>query len=122
MLNKNAKLWVKALRSGKFKQTKRALSKNGKYCCLGVACELAIQSGVKLSKDSDELKTSYDGETDYLPEVVQKWLGLTTSHGKMSTTGLSLADRNDDGARFKTIANIIESEPEGLFEVKRGKK
>ena len=57
MLNENAKKWVAALRSGKFKQGKFALRKrtfrDGLYlrdgesphyvtehCCLGVACEI----------------------------------------------------------------------------------
>ena len=28
--------WIKALRSGKYKQGKGRLKKNGKFCCLGV--------------------------------------------------------------------------------------
>ena len=36
----NRKKWVAALRSGKFKQGKKQLKANNKFCCLGVACEL----------------------------------------------------------------------------------
>lgn len=32
--------WVEALRSGKYKQGARYLKKNGRYCCLGVLCEI----------------------------------------------------------------------------------
>jgi len=48
-MNKNAELWIKALRSGHYSQTTGSLSKNEKdesnnwevgYCCLGVACDL----------------------------------------------------------------------------------
>lgn len=46
MVNKEAiKLWVKALRSGRYRQATDTLryvdsSKNMRYCCLGVACNL----------------------------------------------------------------------------------
>ena len=48
-MNKNAEVWIKALRSGHYSQTTGSLSKNEKdesnnwevgYCCLGVACDL----------------------------------------------------------------------------------
>lgn len=32
--------WVAALRSGNYEQGKEKLCRNGKYCCLGVLCEL----------------------------------------------------------------------------------
>lgn len=33
--------WVKALRSGKYKQGKGVLCDRGKHCCLGVLCRVA---------------------------------------------------------------------------------
>lgn len=33
--------WVKALRSGEFKQARGFLQKDGGYCCLGVLCLIA---------------------------------------------------------------------------------
>jgi len=35
-----AKKWVKALRSGKYKQSREMLKNSGGYCCLGVLCEI----------------------------------------------------------------------------------
>lgn len=32
--------WVRALRSGKFKQGRMYLEADGKYCCLGVLCKI----------------------------------------------------------------------------------
>jgi len=32
--------WVEALRSGKYEQGRGALLNDGKYCCLGVLCEV----------------------------------------------------------------------------------
>lgn len=33
--------WVKALRSGKYRQARMALRKEGGFCCLGVLCRVA---------------------------------------------------------------------------------
>ena len=32
--------WIEALRSGKYEQGKHYLKVNGKFCCLGVLCEV----------------------------------------------------------------------------------
>ncbi len=50
----NMRLWVAALRSGEFAQGRKRLAQSGdggatwRYCCLGVACELAIRHGVEV--------------------------------------------------------------------------
>lgn len=36
------KKWVAALRSGKYKQGQKALLKDDKFCCLGVACAIGL--------------------------------------------------------------------------------
>ena len=40
-------LWVKALRSGEYKQTTGQLRKDDGHCCLGVACDLYGKHVVK---------------------------------------------------------------------------
>jgi hypothetical protein len=51
MLNPNAKKWVTALRSGRFKQGRSVLNQGDRaLCCLGVACEVAIEAGVPVKK------------------------------------------------------------------------
>lgn len=111
-MNKNAKKWVNALKSGEFKRATGSLRDKDKhnnptYCCLGVAC-------VIYQRETDdpvpELLTD-----NYLPERVQKWLGLVDDAGGMDDPG-SLTDKNDtDRMTFKRIARLIESEPKGLF-------
>lgn len=76
-LNKNAKAWVRALRSRKYKQTTGALTNDGKFCCLGVACELAVKAGV-IPPAEDEM---YAGRAGKLPQKVVKWLGLVDNEG-----------------------------------------
>lgn len=120
-LNPNARKWVRALRSGKYKQAKGVLekvSKNGetRNCCLGVACRVFIQNGGTLHIETVDGKTNFDGDTEVLPIKVMDWLGLRTTSGDCCLQkGVQLVEINDNGTRFTTIANIIESQPEGLF-------
>lgn len=117
-MNANAKLWVEALRSGKYKQTTCALEDHQGSCCLGVACRVAIEQGVDVTthKDSNRL-TFFEDSRIMIPTAVQNWLRLQTSLGEFSDVNgeNSLAGINDDGATFEQIADIIESEPPGLF-------
>lgn len=71
-------LWNAALRSGKYEQTTESLSREGKYCCLGVLCEVAIENGVEVSKEvlEPEQVVMYDGRSTVLPLSVQRWAGL----------------------------------------------
>ena len=123
MLNSNAQKWIKALRSGEFKQTKGTLTKvedgGNAHCCLGVACQIYQEEvgglKVELSRHADCLQ--YNGEAcEYIGHlsVVKGWLGLQNSDGYYDE-GSSLVAKNDSGKTFEEIADIIESEPQGLF-------
>lgn len=106
MLNDNAKKWVAALRSGEYKQCKNRLAHAGRFCCLGVACDIS------------SVPRSVWGKNATLPYPV---IGLRDEQGSylLSGTGLShgcLSGLNDwDNKTFEEIADVIESEPEGLF-------
>ena len=75
------KLWADALRSGEYAQTRNALmgaiewqpdgnvSQVG-YCCLGVACEVAVKNGLVLDYDV------YEGDHGTMPEAVAEWFGF----------------------------------------------
>lgn len=99
MEKKLKRQWVKALRSGKFKQGLGQLFNRGsdgdRYCCLGVLC--------KIQGATDGWMSSHALET-YLPAY-----GLDDKD-----IGTALANRNDatgDRRRrqsFKQIANYIE--------------
>lgn len=58
-LNKNEKRalnkWIKALRSGEYKQTRGFLEKNGGFCCAGVACKVFIPKEKQLVNEKGEL-------------------------------------------------------------------
>ena len=104
---KARRLWVRALRSGKYEWGKNHLHPtDDRYCCLGVLCEIAIKQGII---------ESYLQRATGLPDKVRLWAGLDTAIGDFSNK--SLAEINDDATRnpFKKIANLIEKKPEGLF-------
>ena len=122
-MNDNAKKWVSALRSGEYKQGKEVLRNiSDQYCCLGVACDLYSKEH-ELEIFAGRQFYYYGKEHfAYLPLVVRDWLGLTTEYGAYDEyigheddVGNSLTALNDKGVPFKRIADIIESEPEGLF-------
>lgn len=110
------KLWVKALRSGKYKRTTGALKKNGGFCCLGVLCDVHQKEMKKNKKKVTPwvgLKTlPYKGygtehDTGVLTKEVMKWAGLKDCNPVVD--GSSLSAWNDDTRKgFKGIANLIE--------------
>jgi hypothetical protein len=114
-LNKNAKKWVAALRSRKYKQTTGALRRGNTFCCLGVACELAVKAGVIPPAKNE----SYAGHDANLPGEVVKWLGLANSEGDFTErngTLNCLMNLNDaEKKKFYQIARVIERQPKGLF-------
>lgn len=103
--------WVKALRSGKYLQGKGKLYKidrKGKerYCCLGVLGQIA---GMRKS----ELENNIAGllPSEFLQEKELSCLitQLPESFDEEIVDQSTLAEMNDGGTRFKTIANLIES-------------
>src|SRR5438034_10523444 len=114
------KLWVKALRRGEYRKVKGTLHREGKFCCLGVLCYLAVKAKVI---EPFNLESLYWGDSLALHRAVMAWVGLADAIGSYEESGanLSLAALNDgaDNKRaltFKQIADVIESEPKGLFE------
>lgn len=106
-MNKNAKKWIKALRSGKYTQGTGKLRDKDKFCCLGVACDL-YDKNIWLNLD----------QANVLPYDVMRWLNLSHNEGSYYNKGRQtfLTYHNDfDKYTFSEIADIIESEPEGLF-------
>jgi hypothetical protein len=128
MLNENARKWVAALRSGKYRQIGGILTRIDPttkatigHCCLGVACEIAIENGVDLAVEIVGDHKIYNGKEAFLPYIVSKWLGLNVGgDGQFEAPdpiyrASTLASMNDRGAPFELIAATIESEPSGLF-------
>lgn len=112
--------WVKALRSGEYKQADGALSPDGdSFCCLGVLCEVLIKDGVAIDKtmgeNSDEgyrysFGDTFDWET--LPEGVADFVGLSEVNPRVVRDDITrdLATINDSGTPFDEIADLIEAQ------------
>jgi hypothetical protein len=131
-MNKRIKTsWIKRLLSGKYKQGKGSLRDGDKFCCLGVLCEIARERKVvKAERVGVDGEWRFSGELAYLPVEVREWAGAG-SGGDINITldkrdaqrlkkridpkGInpkgreytSLAQLNDAGASFKTIARLI---------------
>jgi hypothetical protein len=96
------KLWIEALRSGEYEQTSGTLRDAGEnneyaYCCLGVLEKIRC----------DEQGVRRFPQLDVLTEKTMLWAGLDDRNPNLPD-GRSLAELNDDGMSFKSIANRIE--------------
>jgi hypothetical protein len=112
------KLWVDALRSGEYTQGHGALLRDGNYCCLGVACEVAMQNGAPITKqrygdtDAYEYGDVMQYSTALLPHTVIEWYGFPSPspairYGDHLFTALYLNDAVNES--FATIADAIEN-------------
>jgi hypothetical protein len=122
MLNEHAQMWVDALVSGDYTQTRGTLTDANGDCCLGVACKVAIAAGVPVKVEVVDSRptsyTKYDGESKYLPASVRSWLGLTSDNGGFEDElgADTLADLNDAGNTLAEIAAIIRANADELFD------
>lgn len=99
--------WLEALRSGEYEQGENWLQANGKYCCLGVLCELAVEAGI-VDKDPGQSYVTFDREPAILPDRVITWAGLPKSspvpevfyHGEV----VGLSDLNDGVTIFNPVS------------------
>ena len=102
-LNKeNVAKWAEALRSGKYEQGNGALrDPDGRYCCLGVACEVIGRPLVPRPFIEDGSLTN-----DY--SAVRSWLGATAEEEGVF---ISLNDRAHKS--FSEIADYAEALADG---------
>jgi hypothetical protein len=111
--------WVRRLRSGDYPQGGGQLrSPLGRFCCLGVLCEVARERGIVTYDPATSAYTSVadPDEGDYtgqLPPTVVRWAGLpedVTWASDPFVQGGSLSRWNDRGTPFADIATMIEEE------------
>jgi len=117
--------WVKALKSGKYKQSRGKLRGPRGYCCLGVLCDLKNPKGWVDEREEFE---GCGGQADYtfmadgnypedntLPLKVMSWAGMKSADGEFGDdespaghrqTLVTLNDHRHWG--FKEIAKFIQ--------------
>lgn len=115
MDKKTKQKWLKALRSGEYKQGRHTLREDfiaeKEYCCLGVLCDLVEPNLWR--KGSCGGWRNYSEDAGGMPrKELQKRLGLDKKAHRAEhdneTIADTLADMNDRGCSFKEIANWIE--------------
>lgn len=110
---KNIKKWTTRLRDPNLLQGFGQLgTADGKRCCLGVACDVAVEEGVIPAPVTHNEVLHYAGKSTSLPQAVADWLGLS------NVPILDLPSREDfttlvglnDGQRlsFSQIADLID--------------
>lgn len=106
------RLWLKALRSGKYKQQQSALRvvEDGSvlgYCCLGVLCEVYRHSTRGGHWVHSTFIINGSESMSQLPDPVRAWAGLDDRNPKLGRykSAISL---NDEGKPFAFIADRIE--------------
>lgn len=120
-MNKDkVRLWVDALRSGQYVQGTGGLKletpEGAQYCCLGVACDVAIKDGVKVNQRAIGARSyiEFNETSGFLPEAVMAWLGTDTDSPMVlcrndSDFEQTLTYLNDtEGWGFGEIADAIE--------------
>lgn len=107
--------WVAALRSGEYKQGKNKLCSDGKFCCLGVLCDLyskdhSVEPGQWADNGTGKW---YFGSKYALPTPVIEWAetGTNSPMVKLLTHKDYLAALNDAGTHnFNDLADLIEAQ------------
>ena len=95
--------WIKALKSGKYTQTKLRLKSESGYCCLGVLCDLIgdreWKGGKYRLKDGkfEQIYSYGTGSNAYLPRRFQKELGINRREQE------ELSNINDNSNDFKKV-------------------
>jgi hypothetical protein len=112
-------LWLKALRSGEFKQCRGVLCDGEKYCALGVLSVLALIHGECTFDDRDGVGR-FDNKKFGLSFNVMRWANISQEDERYLNTNedrvplyykkklTSIAELNDQGVGFRELARIIE--------------
>lgn len=107
-MNKQVKQkWVKALKSGKYKQGRSKLRNlNNEFCCIGVLCDLYLKENKqKWLKNEDNFYLKFENNFNHtatIPSVVKEWSELDDPWAFYT-----MNDR--DNTTFPEIALYIEN-------------
>ena len=118
MLKKKIKKkWLKAMRSGKYKQTTQSLHDSKGYCCLGVLTDLYLkEKGKSWEEKYPANKEGEHGWQSTLDGKVAEWAFKPIYHGcddaqvEVEEGTHCLAELNDAGYTFNEIADLIEAQ------------
>lgn len=93
--------WLKALRSGKYRQHRGDLCKDGRYCAFGVLG--AALNQITHSKNGNGYWLSGGQKCRKMPKAE-----TVNSYGLTASTAETITSMNDCGMQFNAIADWIE--------------
>ncbi len=100
------KKWLAALRSGEYRQGRKYLRQQRKgqdrYCCLGVLCDLTAPKKWANLRTACSAYAHDSSGSDMPSRAIRVRAGIEIEDA------VALADMNDTGCRFTTIARWIE--------------
>lgn len=99
------KQWTDALRSGAYEQGKHCLQISGRFCCLGVLCDILDPQGWGAEPGPSGIVRHRAMLGMPIDDIL--WAAGVSPAGATSLTSL-----NDTGSSFLTIAATIETLPE----------
>ena len=130
-IEERRKLWIDALKSGKWKPLHGQMGRiDDRRCCLGVACEAYLAAGGAIDVTGDH-SLIFGGQKYDLPDDVRRWLGLTTESASFPTADgtNALVGINDqmflDATKYGAFAPptdyapivaVLEDPPPGLYQ------
>ncbi len=109
--------WLKALRSGEYKQAFAVLKSTDGFCCLGVLCDIYLKEKSQKWQHKPFCPDGFFIEecSASLPHKIMEWSGIESSLAHYivdrcnpERTTISLSNLNDNGVGFKEIADTIE--------------
>ena len=110
MIKKTKEMWIRALKSGEFKQGKGYLERDGEYCALGILSLLSLIEGQCTYNQIDGLGR-FDNKRFTLSYNTLNWAGMDLEDFKIDVIyegeSTTIADLNDRGLSFKELARII---------------
>lgn len=117
MNNEHKKRWVDALRSGNFSQGTGHLENAtySTYCCLGVLCQLGVESNACIKKTVEKQVITFGEDADWglAPREIMLWAGLDSNDPTVVFEGeaQTLTQLNDEHhLSFDILANLIEDQ------------
>lgn len=120
--------WVAALRSGDYQQGRGVLCRSyddqpDQFCCWGVLCDLFAKEHPRSRWEDNAITgvsafvTPAQRRSVHAPADVVEWAGIQfVSDANRNTVFVDLAGVNDEGRPFPWIADLIESELNGVFD------
>jgi len=108
-MNKRIKTkWIKALRSGKYKQgTGRLKTNDGGFCCLGVLSDLYAKEK-KIEWISERCTLRILDEGFVLSDEIMLWAGLKGNSDIVIGENVASVWNDDEEIGFQGIATLIE--------------